>query len=79
MIEIASEIKDRVSYNEAWLYCLTLEYDGHKDWRLPSYSEYEDHDLNNQYWYNDDVLQYDPDEYWTTIPVRDLTITVQSK
>lgn len=26
--------------DEAELYCLTLDYDGHKDWRLPTFNEY---------------------------------------
>jgi hypothetical protein len=39
MIESARPSPDRLTFEEAWLYCLTLEHNGHHDWRMPSYIE----------------------------------------
>ncbi len=39
MIESAPISPTRLTYDEAWLYCLTLEHNGHHDWRMPSYDE----------------------------------------
>jgi hypothetical protein len=41
MIEYAPKIEKDMSHDQAWLHCLTLDYNGHKDWRLPTYREYE--------------------------------------
>ena len=40
MIELAPMVFHNLTYNEGWMYCVTLEYDGHKDWRLPTYTEW---------------------------------------
>lgn len=32
--------RTKLTVHEAWLYCLTLDYAGHKDWRLPTWDEY---------------------------------------
>lgn len=29
----------KATWDDAWMYCLTLDYDGHKDWRMPTASE----------------------------------------
>jgi len=58
-------ISDRLTYNEAWLYCITLDYDGHKDWRMPTSIEY--NDLPHRGWY---VERYGND-IWAVTPVRD--------
>jgi hypothetical protein len=42
MIEYGSIPDYAFSYDEAFLYCLTLDYNGHKDWRLPTPDEYND-------------------------------------
>jgi hypothetical protein len=41
MIEKAPPSKV-MSYEEAILYCQFLEYNGHRDWRMPTSSEYLD-------------------------------------
>jgi hypothetical protein len=43
MIEKAPRSKNEMSYDEALLYCQFLEYDSHRDWRLPTYTEWSDH------------------------------------
>lgn len=40
MIDFAPTVFHQLTYNEAWLYCATLEYDGHKDWRMPTFLEW---------------------------------------
>jgi hypothetical protein len=40
MIEIADMSPHQLTYTEAWMYCVTLEYDGHKDWRMPTFLEW---------------------------------------
>jgi len=39
MIELGYESNRMMSYDEALLYCMTLSYKGHYDWRLPVASE----------------------------------------
>jgi hypothetical protein len=56
MIEFAPRSVDIMTYQEAVLYCLFLEYGGHKDWQLPTLEDF------------DGVI--DPDILWgnTAIP-----------
>jgi hypothetical protein len=42
MIEVAPVLKFNLLYDEAWLYCATLTYDNHYDWRMPTSDEYYD-------------------------------------
>ena len=44
MIDLAPRPDKEFNYDEAFLYCLTLTYNGHKDWRIPTRAEYEHHD-----------------------------------
>jgi len=39
MIESARISPDYLTFEEAWLYCLTLEHNGRYDWRMPIYTE----------------------------------------
>lgn len=60
-------------YKIAWLYCLTLDYNGHKDWRLPTDIEYtscKDID-SNSYYSHDAFFEFDPDFQDVVSPVRD--------
>jgi hypothetical protein len=40
MIELALQTQQEITYDLAWLYCITLDYNGHKDWRIPTADEY---------------------------------------
>jgi hypothetical protein len=40
------------TYDEAFLYCLTLDHNGHKDWRMPTVDEY-NNKIAVYYWYED--------------------------
>ena len=40
MIEIAPVCKDKLTFDDAWLYVLLLDYNNKKDWRLPTFTEY---------------------------------------
>lgn len=40
MIELAPPTQDTMTRDQAELYCITLTYNGHYDWRLPTYREY---------------------------------------
>lgn len=39
MTKFAPRISEDISYDQAFLYCITLAHDYHKDWRLPSFDE----------------------------------------
>jgi len=39
MIEFSNFSTHKLQYYEAWLYCLTLDCHGHKDWRMPTQLE----------------------------------------
>lgn len=41
MIVIAPLTENTMSYDEALLYCAFLDYNGHRDWRLPTRDEYD--------------------------------------
>jgi hypothetical protein len=40
MIEFAPTFFPQLTYDEAWVYCLTLDYNGHNDWRMPTHKEW---------------------------------------
>ena len=40
MIEIAPRTTFDMSFDDAFLYCITLYYNGYSDWRLPTHFEY---------------------------------------
>jgi hypothetical protein len=68
MIEKGPAAGKKLHYREAWMYCLTLSYNGHKDWRMPSYFE------TNYGWNERDVMNPNlesPYQY-SIIPVRDI-------
>lgn len=56
MIESARISPDYLTFEEAWLYCLTLEHNGHHDWRMPTYIErinlgcFGTWDIMNKWW-----------------------------
>lgn len=39
MIESARPSPHKITCDEAWLYCATLEHDSKYDWRMPTYYE----------------------------------------
>lgn len=39
MIEFSNFSTHKLQYYEAWLYCLTLDRHGRKDWRMPTQLE----------------------------------------
>lgn len=55
-----------MSYEEAVLYCRFLEYNDHKDWRLPTEEEYAHHNLYG--WYLNDPAS----GMWSVLAVRDI-------
>lgn len=69
MIALAPRSRDEMSYDQAILYCTFCNHNGHKDWRMPRYKEYLEHN-GIIGWY----LNRDEDEYntWCVIPVRDI-------
>ena len=69
MIEFAEILDQRVSFDEAWLHCLTLDYNGHKDWRMPTFNEYMIYgNVISESWDSSDIGN--KDRYYI-IPVRD--------
>jgi hypothetical protein len=69
MIEYAPKIEKDMSHDQAWLHCLTLDYNGHKDWRLPTYREYETSKITMS-WFEDRFPELELE--WFCQPVRDL-------
>jgi hypothetical protein len=75
MIEYADRSLHEIPCDEAWLYCATLEHNGHRDWRMPTYDERMDLEFYG-FW---DIDDHNNREKWTTydatcfiIPVRDI-------
>ena len=72
MIEVAPRSENRMTYEEAILYCQFLEYNGHSDWRLPTSAELLEHASTRGWSDNDRAysgLQYVLDH---VTPVRDI-------
>lgn len=69
-IEIGPVSDMRMSYNDAMLYCFSLNIDGKIGWRMPTESEYmQTHALG---WYMEDDDR-DRGGYYKVTPVRDIT------
>jgi hypothetical protein len=68
MIEIAQQTKHEMTYEDALLYCQFLEYNGHRDWRMPTQHEYRT-TVTILGWYIDRIIAY---RHWPVTPVRDI-------
>lgn len=69
MIEVALISEQEMTYDEAVLYCAFLDYNGHRDWRLPTRSEYLDV-IGISGWYvgrSSELVSK-----WKVCPVRDI-------
>ena len=51
MIEFALRSQNIMTYDEAVLYCLFLDLNGHKDWRIPTVTELSYAGIDNYYLY----------------------------
>ena len=72
MLEIGPCSSHTLILDEAWLYCITLEYDGHRDWRLPTWQEMNSHQMRNcRGWTNPYYLSSSLSQM-LVYPVRDL-------
>lgn len=67
--EIAPKSSHQMSYDNAILYCFSLNIDGKIGWRMPTLNEYLGSDAMG--WYILDDLRHYNDLYHVT-PVRDL-------
>lgn len=68
-IQIAVETEP-LTYFQAEIHCLTLVHNGHKDWRLPTYSEFREHDSTVAgSWFQNETHQIR--SMWPVTPVRD--------
>jgi hypothetical protein len=74
MIETAPKSVNRLTYDEAVLYCFMLEYNGKKGWRLPTEDEYD----TGHYIFDDFRIWWETNYSranlgkWYVIPVRDI-------
>jgi hypothetical protein len=69
VIELAPKSDCEMTVDEAFLYCITLQYNGYNDWRLPTEFEYGYYAGLSFSWYTD----RDQSEFnWPAIPVRDI-------
>jgi hypothetical protein len=69
MIELALRTRKVMSYDEALLYCQFLDYDGHKDWRLPTWVEYNEYSSLYGWYVNRSPGSF---PYYSVTPVRDI-------
>jgi uncharacterized protein YfbU (UPF0304 family) len=67
MIELAPYSNYMMPCEEAVLYCQFLEYNGHCDWRMPTWDEYQTHMLVWG-WFLDRTMS----GVWGVTPVRDV-------
>ena len=73
MIETAPVSEDKLTFDEAWLYVLLLDYDNKKDWRLPEFLEYmHEYDVNKTgfLWFLDSTPANIHSLTRRTLPVR---------
>lgn len=73
MIEIGVPSKKQMTYDEAVLYVLTCEQNGHTDWRMPTDEEWVEHAPSVGPWAAEDdkVSEYNG-ELYVALPVRDI-------
>ena len=77
MIEFAPGSEREMTYDDAILYCQFLEYNGHRDWRLPTRQEYEADIANGSAmawrWFTNRNIDHSAafTTYWV-LPVRDI-------
>ena len=74
MIEIAPSdtTENEMTYEEAILFCSFLEYNDHRDWRLPTHEEWREHNLTGWYIAREHGYVYDMLLKWWVCPVRDI-------
>ena len=70
MIELAPYIGRELTYDEAWLYCATLDFKNHRDWRMPTVAEYGRH-FGIYGWFEGSAPYIPSYEYNMITPVRD--------
>lgn len=84
MIEYAPSSSSFITYDEALLYCTFCKYNGHTDWRMPTFDEWIEHRVGVNpkvklyRWYvgrdqgvttfNNSLLPHK----WYVVPVRDV-------
>jgi hypothetical protein len=72
MIEFAPQSPTNMSFDEAFLYCLTLNYKGHKDWSIPYRREKRSYMIGT--WSIDDIklieFYYSSDTKTSVFPIR---------
>ena len=71
MIECAPASEITMTYNEAVLYCMFCNYNGHRDWRLPTTDEYKSIKTPPVHWF---VNRKSSFSTWGVLPVRDVDI-----
>jgi hypothetical protein len=69
MLEVAPISDHEMTYEEAVLYCAFLDYNGHRDWRLPDRAEYMDV-IGISGWYVCRSSEWV--SKWKVCPVRDV-------
>jgi hypothetical protein len=63
---------DRLTFDEAFLYCLTHNFNGHKDWYMPTFTMWVFDDVITG-WHSSAKLQRDISyDISRVIPVRDI-------
>ena len=73
MFEVAPKSKRTMTYDEAVLYCLFCNHNGHSDWRLPTQEEFSHANiLDSMVWCDGDYWQFIKFTSWYVVPVRDV-------
>jgi hypothetical protein len=75
MIELAPVALHRMTFDDAVLYCQFLDYNGYRDWRLPTTVEffaYSSTGLVASWFSDDDDHVKGPNTIYTVMPVRDI-------
>lgn len=74
-VEIAPETENLMTYDDALLYCQFLEYDGYRDWRMPTEEEWINLDhIQLMSWWRDDVNIKNDGIFLSVVPVRDVCL-----
>jgi hypothetical protein len=78
MIEFGPELLRVLTYDEAWLYCVTLTHNGYRDWRIPTPEESRDLGLSAKMFPNSPWCHYSSSRIFSGV-TRNSVVPVRTK
>lgn len=72
MLQFGFMSKDKITVDEAILYCLCYNQPGSTGWRMPTPHEWHNYTIGLDLWVEGDEYRYAYDEKWYALPVREI-------